>query len=289
VPTFKSWNDSSPLICGTAISGDCLTGRQILLARISERKCLNILRIYLKWTTSIRVSTYGFNTKVLHHITVVKCVSWCPKIILDAGLVVNVMLEFPGQHAHLTSIFSSYFFLWGYLKTEVYASTVYTRLVLWRRIQHFASEIKNIHPESSKDLRVAFVRTIELCAREHGGNFAHILWENKNTVKNSSFVCIFLVHNPINLGSIEHIAMEFENRIFITTFVFILMPRHHPVNICHVITRSLYSVEQQNDYWMTDSKDSDGSGRGPVQLQEKSVRIPVFQPRLEPSTSCISV
>lgn len=37
---------------------------------------------------------------------------------------------------------------------------------------------------------------------------------------------------------------------------------------------------------MTDSKDSEGSGRGPVQLQEKPVRIPVFRPIFEPSTSC---
>jgi hypothetical protein len=36
---------------------------------------------------SMRVFACGFNTRVLHRITVVKCVGGCPKIILDAGMV----------------------------------------------------------------------------------------------------------------------------------------------------------------------------------------------------------
>lgn len=39
---------------------------------------------------------------VLHHITVVKFISDCSKIIVDAGLVMEVMLWFLGLHIHLT-------------------------------------------------------------------------------------------------------------------------------------------------------------------------------------------
>jgi hypothetical protein len=39
---------------------------------------------------------------VLHHIAVVKCVSGCPKIVMDTGLVVDMKLQFPGLHALLT-------------------------------------------------------------------------------------------------------------------------------------------------------------------------------------------
>jgi hypothetical protein len=55
---------------------------------------------------SIRISPRGFNTAVLHHNTAVKCFNCCPKIIPDAGLVLDVKLQFPGLHAHLTSVLS---------------------------------------------------------------------------------------------------------------------------------------------------------------------------------------
>jgi hypothetical protein len=195
--------DSFPLICGTVISGDCLTGRQILLARINDSKCLNILRTHLELTTIWRVLqecifTWGFNTTVLHHIRDVQCVSWCPKIILDAGLVVTVTLEFPGLHDHLTSTFSvGIFETRGLCQHSLYKTGTLASNSTLRKWN------KEYTPGIFKDLRVAFTRTIELCAREHGGNFAPLLWENKNKVINSSFVCI-LKHSPINLGSSQY-------------------------------------------------------------------------------------
>jgi hypothetical protein len=54
----------------------------------------------------ILVFVCSFNMTVLHHITVVKYVNCCLKIILDAGLVTDVKLQFPGLHAHLTWILS---------------------------------------------------------------------------------------------------------------------------------------------------------------------------------------
>jgi hypothetical protein len=59
---------------------------------------------------------------VFYHITGVKCVKGCLKITLEAGVVVDVMLQFPGLYTCLTSIVSIVF-MWTYLKTKVYAST----------------------------------------------------------------------------------------------------------------------------------------------------------------------
>jgi hypothetical protein len=39
---------------------------------------------------------------VLHHMEVMKTATGCPKIILDAEMVMDVKLLFPGLHAHLT-------------------------------------------------------------------------------------------------------------------------------------------------------------------------------------------
>jgi hypothetical protein len=33
---------------------------------------------------------------MLHHITLVKCLNGCPKIVLGTGMVVYVKLQFPG-------------------------------------------------------------------------------------------------------------------------------------------------------------------------------------------------
>jgi hypothetical protein len=46
---------------------------------------------------------YDFNTVVLHHMAVMKYVSDCPKITLNAALVVDVKLWFPGLCAPLTT------------------------------------------------------------------------------------------------------------------------------------------------------------------------------------------
>jgi hypothetical protein len=102
----------------------------------------------------LHVFTCGFNTTVLHHITIVKCVSGCPKIILDAGLVADVKLLYSGLQAHLTWTLSIYF-LWAYMKMKVCGTTVGTGEELWRPIQQFSSEIKNT-PRIFERLRVSF-------------------------------------------------------------------------------------------------------------------------------------
>jgi hypothetical protein len=55
---------------------------------------------------SICVFTCGFITTVLHYITTVKFFSCCQEIILDAELFMDLTLQFPGLHAHLTLILS---------------------------------------------------------------------------------------------------------------------------------------------------------------------------------------
>jgi hypothetical protein len=53
---------------------------------------------------SLSVFTSGFNTTLLQHTAVAKCVNGRPKIIPDVGLVAEVKLHFPGLHDHLTSL-----------------------------------------------------------------------------------------------------------------------------------------------------------------------------------------
>lgn len=73
----------------------------------------------------------SLNVTVLLHGTLVVCE--CPEIILDVALVADVKIQFPGLHAHLTSVVSS--FLSRYKGTTVYANTIDTTEELWLRIQ----------------------------------------------------------------------------------------------------------------------------------------------------------
>jgi hypothetical protein len=71
---------------------------------------------------SIHVFTCGFKMASLHHVTALKVISFCPKIILDAGLFMEVELRVLGLHTHLTRFLL--IFLWRYLKTKVCATTL---------------------------------------------------------------------------------------------------------------------------------------------------------------------
>jgi hypothetical protein len=83
------------------------------------------------------MSSHGFNTTMLHHIIVLNFVNGYQKIILDAGLVMGVKLQFPGLHAHLIPFD---FFLWGCVKTKVHVSRTDAKEKLWYRIKQFSSE-----------------------------------------------------------------------------------------------------------------------------------------------------
>jgi hypothetical protein len=53
---------------------------------------------------SIHVYTCGFDMTLLLHVTVVKCVSGWPEIILGVELVTDMKLQHLGLHAHMASI-----------------------------------------------------------------------------------------------------------------------------------------------------------------------------------------
>jgi hypothetical protein len=46
----------------------------------------------------------GLNMTMLNHVVITKCINGGPKIILDAELVTDVKLQFPGLHSYLTWI-----------------------------------------------------------------------------------------------------------------------------------------------------------------------------------------
>jgi hypothetical protein len=68
------------------------------MLNFSEHTELN----YWKMCPSVRVFTCGFSTAVPQHIAVVRCISGCTKVILEAGLASDLRLQFPVLHAHLT-------------------------------------------------------------------------------------------------------------------------------------------------------------------------------------------
>jgi hypothetical protein len=84
--------------------------------------------------------------------------------------------------------------LWGCIKINFFASTVYTREELWRLIQHFANEMQNTSGIFECFL-VSFSRIAELSIREHGGHLEHLLHESENEeVINSCFICLYHHH-----------------------------------------------------------------------------------------------
>jgi hypothetical protein len=103
-------------------------------------------------------------------------------------------LQSPGLHAHL------FFFLWGYVKINVYASSVDTTKRLWRRIQQYVIQRQNTSGNFER-LRISLSRRAEFCAGGHGSHFEHLLQEYKNKeVIHSSLICFLVTNNPLYLG-----------------------------------------------------------------------------------------
>jgi hypothetical protein len=156
----------------------------------------------LKWTTGRCVLqcviACGFNTIVLHHIMVMKCVNSCPKIALNAGLIDDMKLQFPGLHIHWLE--SSQFFLWEYFTTKVSDSTVDSReLCHW--IEQIASGVKNtpgifecqflFHAE----LGCVSVKMLTILSNS-------CMRVKIKTLLIALFICFIFIHNTLNLLSI---------------------------------------------------------------------------------------
>jgi hypothetical protein len=107
---------------------------------------------YWKMCLSILIFTFGANTTVLRHITVVKCVQGSPTIILDAWLPAGVKVEFLAYTFNCLQC--SQYILWEYLKTIVCAHRINTKAKLWFRIQ-LENETKKT-PKILEPLRVIF-------------------------------------------------------------------------------------------------------------------------------------
>jgi hypothetical protein len=189
------------------ILGDSLISPHILPALASSLDCLNCLRTHL----NVSLEDAPFNTRFhqwFQHDAVPphcnrKVRQWLSESYLGRWLVTDVKLHFPGLHAHLTSLFSTFFFcLRIFENPNIYAaSAVDTRSELWRRIQKHANEIRTTSG-NVECLRVSFSRRAELCVRTHG-HFEHFLYQGENKeLINSSFVCFSLMHNPSSWGSI---------------------------------------------------------------------------------------
>jgi hypothetical protein len=170
---------------------DYLRGSQILRARVNGHDCLQT-------HLTVLLEDVSFNTRLdmwfqhdgAHHITAVKCVSDCPKIILGAGLVRDMKLQFRGLHAHLAWNLLE-FTLWVYMKIKFYASTFYTRgtvtsnSVVWKWNTEYFRSLQMLSCFS-------FTSIAELSVREHGGHLEHLLQESENEeVINSSFMYLY--------------------------------------------------------------------------------------------------
>lgn len=64
------------------------------------------------------------------------------------------------------------FFLWGYLKDQVYHTLPHNRDDLINRIQ---TAVLRISPQMLRRVRESFVRRVVLCEEHDGGYFEHLL------------------------------------------------------------------------------------------------------------------
>jgi hypothetical protein len=66
------------------------------------------------------------------------------------------------------------FYLWGHLKTLVYAASVDKEEVLHHRIVETCQTIRN-YPGIFERMRRSTMRSAEACIKFHGGHFEHLL------------------------------------------------------------------------------------------------------------------
>ena len=66
------------------------------------------------------------------------------------------------------------FYLWGHLKSRVYATQSNTRQELWQRVQEACREVRNT-PGIFERVRQSLLRRAQACINEGGRNFEHLL------------------------------------------------------------------------------------------------------------------
>lgn len=160
---------------------------RILPTRVSGSDCYNIHRTHFKRTIGRYTS--------LHSSAHVTSTRWCSTTLQpwSASVVVWKLFWSLEWSRWWNSSFLACTLTWpqpalflalpppnlrGYLKINVSASVVDTGEAVRRRIQQFASEVKNTGVIFERFVCL-FSRRPELCVREHEGRFQHLSWEGK--------------------------------------------------------------------------------------------------------------
>lgn len=80
-------------------------------------------------------------------------------------------IEWPPRSPDLTPCD---FYLWGYIKSQVYSHEINSREQLWQLIEETCNGIRN-DPRGLQGLKFSFLRRVRLCVRENGGHFEQYL------------------------------------------------------------------------------------------------------------------
>jgi hypothetical protein len=80
------------------------------------------------------------------------------------------LTAWPSRSADLNSLD---FYLWGHLKSLVYAAPVDNEEALQRRVVDTCQTIRN-YPDNFERMRRSMMRRVEECFDSHGGHFEHL-------------------------------------------------------------------------------------------------------------------
>jgi hypothetical protein len=143
------------------------------------------------------IFTYGFNTTVLHHITLVKCVSmgisklsWMPDLswTWSCNFLARTLTWLECSRLHSMGLFENQY-LCHHIRYK--RGIVALNSTNCKRNQEYICEGLYIH----------FPHRAELCVRDDGSHFEHHM-KVKIDESNSSFECSLLTCNQLNWGKI---------------------------------------------------------------------------------------
>jgi hypothetical protein len=154
------------------IAGDCLVGPhvchiglQATAAEMSSDMICQSYRLVLHWQSEHESGTC---TMVLRHNLAVLCEMFSATHIMTDG-----SRRWPTAWRPRSTHFNSLdFYLYGHLKTLVYAAPVDNEEAIHRRIVDACQNIRK-YPSISERMRQSMMRRVEACTEPHGGHFEH--------------------------------------------------------------------------------------------------------------------
>jgi hypothetical protein len=181
ITSIHSESDENIMWCGPTISndsfsstlGDFLVGPYILPGRVSGCNYLTFFWTHLNGLSEDEPFNRLLHMRFQDHITVLKCISGSPKIILDAGFDLGreTPVSCPECSRDLNPLGTSL----GIFENQVHLLfREREREDLWGDIKQFSSEIKNT-PGIFRHLQDPFSRRDGLGGRELGCRFEHLL------------------------------------------------------------------------------------------------------------------